>query len=379
MKSSPAQTSLPADLSAAEARALVVAAQFGGEPAKDSATVLRRLGLLQLDALRRVDRAHRLTCLARMPATASVESVDGELWSTGPARAFETWVHAACLVPVEDWPLLRLARARTADRESKPAEAVCAEVLAIVNNSDHGVTIREIEAAGPRTDGWQWSERKRAAEHLLWCGELICSERRDNRRVYDLPEWRLSPEILRTELSREAILKTIATRVLDATGIATTQDVAVYYNLTTAEAAEGLERCGAHPVTVQGWPTQAWTLHKDPPPHQLLPQARLIGPFDNLIWDRDRTRRVHDFDYSFEAYKPAPKRIYGHYVMGVLDTDGLMLGRADLRRQASTLEVIRAFPEPQVDEANLAAALVTAVATLAAQMKITIPSVIDDA
>jgi hypothetical protein len=353
---------------------LVVAAQFGGEPAKDSARVLRRLGLLQLDALRRVDRAHRLTCLARMPANASVESVDGGLWSSGPARAFETWVHAACLVPAEDWPLLRLARAKTADRERKPDEAACAEVLAIVGGSEHGVTIREIEGAGPRTDGWEWSERKRAAEHLLWCGELICSERRGNRRVYDLPERRLPQSVLETELSREAILETIATRVLNATGVATTQDVAVYYNLTTAEAAEGLASCGANPVTVQGWPTPAWTLQKDPPAHQLLPEARLIGPFDNLIWDRDRTRRVHDFDYSFEAYKPAHKRVYGHYVMGVLDTHGRMLGRVDLRRQAGALEVIRSFAEPEVDEAHLAAGVASAVAILTAQMKDVIPS-----
>ncbi len=363
--------SAPADLGAAEARALVVSAQFGSELAHDSATVLRRLGLLQLDALRRVDRAHRLTCLARMPAAASVAAVDGLLWSAGPARAFETWVHAACLVPVEDWPLLRLARARTANREDRPPDTVCAEVLAIVGNSEHGVTIRELEAAaGPRTDGWQWSERKRAAEHLLWRGELICSERRNDRRIYDLPERRLGPEVLRTELSREAILETIARRVLGATGIATTQDLAGYYNLTVADAAEAMEHCGATQLTVEGWLTPAWTLHTDLPPerHRLLAEPRLIGPFDNLIFDRARTRRVHDFDYSFEAYKPAAKRVYGHYVMGLLGTDGRMLGRVDLRRLAGSLEVIRSFPEPGVDDASLADGLATAVGVLTAQL-----------
>lgn len=361
----------PADLSAVEARALVVSAQFGRAPAEDSATALRRLGLLQLDALRRVDRAHRLTCLARMPADASVEAVDGQLWSAGPARAFETWVHAACLVPVEDWSLLRLARARTANRDDRPPYAVCAEVLAIVGDSEHGVTIRELEATGSRTDGWQWSEQKRAAEHLLWRGELICSERRNDRRIYDLPERRLSPEILQTELSREAILETIARRVLAATGIATAQDLAVYYNLTTADAAEALECCGAIQLRVEGWPQPAWTLRTDLPPSrsQLLPEPRLIGPFDNLIWDRDRTRRVHDFDYSFEAYKPAAKRIYGHYVMGVLDTDGRMLGRVDLRRQGKGLDVIRTFPEPGITDARLTAGVATAVSVLTAQMQ----------
>ena len=214
---------------------MVVLAQFGNEPALDSATVLRRLGLLQLDALRRVDRAHRLTCLARMPADASAQSVDGQLWSSGSARAFETWVHAACLVPVEDWPLLRLARARTASRERKPAESVFAEVLAIVKDSEHGVTIREIEAAGPRTGGWEWSERKRAAEHLLWCGELICSERRGNRRVYDLPDRRLTPSgPANRAIARNHPRRPSPPGSSNATGVATTQDVAIYYNLTTS-------------------------------------------------------------------------------------------------------------------------------------------------
>ena len=361
----------PADLSAAEARALVVSAQFGDGPAEDSAAVLRRLGLLQLDALRRVDRAHRLTCLARMPVDASVAAVDGRLWSAGPARAFETWVHAACLVPVEDWPLLRLARTRTANREDRPPDAVCADVLAIVGDSEHGVTIRELEAATARTAGWQWSERKRAAEHLLWRGELICSERRNDRRIYDLPERRLSPALLHTELSREAILETIARRVLHATGIATIQDLASYYNLTATDAAEAMECCGATQLSVEDWPTPAWTLRTDLPPehHRLLPEARLVGPFDNVIFDRARARRVHDFDYSFEAYKPAAKRVYGHYVMGVLDTDGRMLGRVDLRRLAGSLEAIRSFPEPGVDDASLAAGVATAVAVLTAQMQ----------
>lgn len=368
----PVHTTRPAaDLSAAEARALAVSSQFGNAPAEDSSTVLRRLGLLQLDALRRVDRAHRLTCLARMPADASVGAVDGLLWAAGPARAFETWVHAACLVPVEDWPLLRLARTRTANRDDRPPDAVCAEVLAIVGDSEHGVTIRELEAAGARTDGWQWSERKRAAEHLLWRGELICSERRNDRRIYDLPERRLSPALLRTELSREAILETIARRVLTATGIATAQDLAVYYNLTNADAAEAMEHCGATQLTVEGWPAPGWTLRTDLPTnrHQLLPEPRLIGPFDNLIWDRDRTRRVHNFDYSFEAYKPAAKRVYGHYVMGVLDTDGRMLGRVDLRRQGNALDVIRSFPEAGNANASLASGAATAVSVLTAQMQ----------
>jgi uncharacterized protein len=120
-----------ADLSAAEARTLAVRASIGDGNTTNALHVLRRLGILQLDPLRRVDRAHRLTCLARMPATASAAAIDTDLWNPGPARVFETWVHAACLLPIEDWPLLRLHRERALRRTNPPSDQVCDQVLAI--------------------------------------------------------------------------------------------------------------------------------------------------------------------------------------------------------------------------------------------------------
>ena len=46
-----------------------------------------------------------------------------------------------------------------------------------------------------------------------------------------------------------------------------------------------------------------------------------IGPLDNLIWDRDLIRWLFEFDYTWEVYKPAAQRQYGHYVLPVLYGD----------------------------------------------------------
>jgi uncharacterized protein YcaQ len=51
------------------------------------------------------------------------------------------------------------------------------------------------------------------------------------------------------------------------------------------------------------------------------PLAAFIGPLDNLIWDRDLVRWLFDFDYTWEIYKPAVQRKYGHYVLPVLYGD----------------------------------------------------------
>ena len=51
------------------------------------------------------------------------------------------------------------------------------------------------------------------------------------------------------------------------------------------------------------------------------PQAAIIAPLDNLIWDRQLTLWIFDFDYIWEVYKPKAKRQYGYYVLPVIYGD----------------------------------------------------------
>jgi uncharacterized protein YcaQ len=343
-----------------EARRLAMTASIPAVSLPDSAAVLRHLGLLQLDPMTRVDKAHRLTCLPRMPAQSTADDIDGPLWSDGAATAFEAWVHAVCLLPAEDWPLLRLSRERARASPGRAPASVLQDVRAIVAAHPAGAIISDIEQPGAATKGWDWSARKHAAEHMLRTGELICSARRGGKRVLDLPERRLPARLLDAHPSREEILAALATKALTAMGIATAADVATHYNLTRAAASEGLQIAGAQPVTVAGWDAQAWTLRGSAEARAAWPREPvLIGPFDNLIWDRGRVRRVFGFDYLFEAYKPPAQRKFGCYVLALL-ASGQFLGRADMRRDGSTLHVIAQHPEAGTDPAEFTAALDTA-------------------
>lgn len=46
--------------------------------------------------------------------------------------------------------------------------------------------------------------------------------------------------------------------------------------------------------------------------------ARLLAPLDPLIYDRRLTARLWDFDYTWEVYTPAAKRVRGYYALPVL-------------------------------------------------------------
>jgi uncharacterized protein YcaQ len=50
-------------------------------------------------------------------------------------------------------------------------------------------------------------------------------------------------------------------------------------------------------------------------------RARLLAPFDPVVWDRDRFEILWGWTYRFEAYTPAHKRERGYYALPLLWRD----------------------------------------------------------
>ena len=102
-------------LGPAEARRAALAAQGFTDP-RPSGTptrrhlsrVLGRIRLLQLDSVNVVVRAHYAPVYSRLGAYPR-ELLDHAAWAHSPHRPrllVEYWAHEACLLPVQDWPLL---------------------------------------------------------------------------------------------------------------------------------------------------------------------------------------------------------------------------------------------------------------------------------
>lgn len=328
--------------------------------------VLHRIGLFQMDPLTRVARAPVLTCAARLPAHTAV-GIKGALWPTEKAPAvFETYTHAACVMPIELWPLFEGHRARARSRPDSPPADVRKRVRELVVDSDHGRTIRELQHDDHTGRGWGWSTTRRAAEHMVWRGELACTARRNGERVLDLPERAVPSLLLGISPTPEACVSSLVARALDALAVATTEDVAAYYNLPLAQVADALNERGYARVPIEGWAERAWAL--DPPAPEIRDdRPRLIGPFDNLIRDRERTRRLFDFDYMFEAYKPAARRTFGAYVLAVLVGDNLV-ARVDVHRDGLVLVLNRIFTEQNHDQEWCRSQAIEATRALAVQL-----------
>jgi uncharacterized protein len=118
---------------------------------------------------------------------------------------------------------------------------------------------------------------------------------------------------------------------------------------TRAVAHELVEMGELRPARVEGWKEPAF-IHKEAESPVTLDCCALLSPFDSLSWGRDRTKRLFDFEFSFELYVPLKKRQYGYYVMPILAGDRL-LARVDLKvdRKRSALLVPGAFTEHGTD------------------------------
>ena len=88
------------------------------------------------------------------------------------------------------------------------------------------------------------------------------------------------------------------------------------------------------------------TLEAAPKPTARL---RILNPFDPLIRDRARLKRLFGFDYRIEIFVPAAKRQYGYYIYPLLEGSRL-IGRIEITsdRKSASLHVKRIWTEPDV-------------------------------
>jgi uncharacterized protein YcaQ len=328
-----------AALSADDARRLALAAQrLIGAPDRRAgvAGVVRTLGAVQLDTISVLARSHELVAYARLGPVGR-QRIETAYWGGG---CFEYWAHAASILPLSEWPLFAFRRRRTAivyrDRGKRLA-SVCKEILTRVG-SEGPMTVTDLGGARKSTYWWDWSDVKLAAEHLLAVGQLICARRTGWRRVYDLPERVLPPEILHDDLADDACKRELLLTAGRALGVATATDLRDYFRLGNADTVRLLPETGLVPISVEGWGAAAWA-----DPDQLargLPRGRhrvtMLSPFDSLVWDRKRTARVFGLDHRLEAYVPKDLRQHGYFAMPVL-AGGQLIGRVDPARVNGTL------------------------------------------
>jgi uncharacterized protein len=311
--------------------------------------MLRRLGAVQLDTISVLARSHELVAYARLGAVPR-ERIERAYWNPRRPEAFEYWSHAACVLPIEEWPFYAFRRRAFAARGMRwhtVSEKVCDEVLARLR-SDGPLNATQLGGAKNGGPWWDWSQTKVAVEWLLDTGHVICARRTGWRRVYDLPERVLPPELLDADPTDAECIERLVAVAARALGVVTRADLADYQRLRfggpghAISLEETAAAAGLTPVEIAGprggpaipaWADPAALASASGPGRH---RVTLLSPFDSLIWDRKRTLRMFGFEHSLEAYVPRAKRVHGYFTMPLL-ARGRLVGRVDPARSGRTL------------------------------------------
>lgn len=326
------------------------------------------VGLIQIDSVNVLVRSQEMPLFSRLGNHPRSLIPD----ATASGELFEYWCHEASHLPVKMHPLLRwrMEEARNGSmwpgiqRIAKSKPKLVNEIRERIYNEGPLVAGDVRTRTGAKGSWWDWDEGKAILEYLFWTGEITAQRRAsDFARVYHAPHNVISEEILKLptptqgQARRELLLL-----AAQSTGIGTATDLFDYHRQKAQQArpyltelvAEGL----IEQVCVEGWGQPAYMLPTAKQPRAISTRA-LVSPFDSLVWCRPRIERLFDFHYRIEIYVPAPKRVYGYYVLPFVLGDQIV-ARVDLKadRQAGELLVHGAFSEDNVDLKYVASELI---------------------
>lgn len=345
-------------------RGLMIAAQGLHYDPQSPATkqsvrsMIRRMHVLQIDSIHVIARSPYLVLWSRLgdydPNWLDDLLAEGVL--------FEYWSHAACFLPIEDYPLYQSAVWMSGrvqpwlDENPEIAEMVLNHVR--INGETRSADFK-------RTDGqtggwWNWKEEKTALECLFYTRKLMVRKRDNFHRVYDLRERVLPnldklPDVSLANAHDQFVLNT-----MQALGVTKAEWIADYFRLSKTDANAALKRLEEQSrvmmVEVDGWETPGY-IHPDnrewveSVAKGDIPRSRttFLSPFDPLVWDRERALDLFGFDYKIEVYTPEPKRKYGYFTLPILYNNAL-IGRLDPKahRKEGIFEVKTLHLEPGV-------------------------------
>jgi len=340
--------------------------RYSGLSGTESA--LRQMQALQLDPLVMVARSQDIAMYGR------VLDYKPELlykMAYGKRKAFDYggWL---MMYPMHEFPYWRLHMKRRKERGLRwehfthPPKEVVKFVLDELREKGP-LGNRDIE--GDAIKVWSYRGRKETSVTLfyLWLtGEVMIANRKGFDRIYDLRE-RVVPKEFDYAAPVDESEDFFAMKHIAFHGIARENSLKTdlsYYIQRKVEAKEAkahierlIEKGEVARVQVEGFSENFLILNSDQPHLSALEAGRVpkawkpkgattdeevtfLAPLE-IVSARGRAKRVFDFEYVWEVYKPAHQRKWGYYTLPILYGDDLV-ARLDpkLDRTTNTLHIL---------------------------------------
>ena len=377
----------PLALSAEATRRIAVATSLLGakvpRPKDDGHAILsvvRHFGTLQLDPTRTVERTHLLVLWSRL-GKYDRAALDRVLW-----RERRLLEHNAHYVPIERLPELRYEAGPWISRW----DGVSGWIR--TNQAFHDSILAQLRDRGPLQSrdiddsmivkGWEstgWTHGRnttRMLEFMAKALEVLVAGREGQERLWDMPERVIPADAPTNTLDDEAYAVRRVEEAMRRFGVADLAQIKTRtYWVEKAILPRTIERLVEEgrliPVSLPTNPRKrpAWATPEALAVADSTQTSRttFLSPFDPLIYDRERTLNVFDFDYKLEMYVPKAERQFGHFTLPVVH-DNELVGRLDseVDRKANVLVVNRLSWEDRQPKAAARVAVDAAIAELAA-------------
>lgn len=349
----------PLSISPSEARQLVLSSQLLNTPATNTnpltytQQVIEQLGYIQIDTISVIERAHHHTLWTHNPAY-QPQHLEQLLEQK---QIFEYWSHAAAYLPMRDYRFSLWRKqgfisgqlTHWYERDHKLIHEVLTRI-----RTEGPLMAKDFDKTEKAAD-WQSQPSKRALEYLFMQGDLMIPYRKNFHKVYELTERVLPANIDTRPPTEQEYVDYLILHYLRAQGLAQEADFGHLIKGIKPKLKQAVKRLLAagqiHELKLN---QQTWLSSTDN--LQLLDQTpktqlKILSPFDNLVIQRDRLRRLFDFDYQIECYVPEAKRKYGYFVLPIL-WQGALVARMDCKaeRKERRLVIHRIWTETKLQQ-----------------------------
>jgi uncharacterized protein YcaQ len=359
------------EVSLGEARRFVLDVQGlrTDKPSKSVMNVANRIHNIQIDTISVVSRSHNLIVFNRFS-----KYNEGNIWKLQKeGRLFEYWSHAACLMPMETYPFYVWRRSFFPEELWSSFRKWGAENKDIIEQvykkvKEEGVTnSASVGERKTKSDGWwDWKIEKRALEYLYTTGRVMVSYRKNFQKQYDLAERVIPPGTTTEPLSNDEAAEFVVETTLRSIGMGSHQDMRTYLGRLPARKLWNGKRTEVESylnqkvsdgriveTSIDGLKDRYFVLKENAKKlssaTQQIPDdtpVKILSPFDNITRERHYPSQIWNFDYKIECYVPEPKRVYGYFVLPILDGTDLA-GRMDAKvhRKRGLLEIKKLYLE----------------------------------
>ncbi len=326
------------------------------------AAIIERLGFVQIDTIRVIARAHDHILWTRRQNYR--ETMLDDLMKR--RMAFEHFTHDASIIPIEFYPnwrrqfdRMRKQVEKSRWRDYMPSKKECEKILKRVEDEGPLSTKHFGAARSKSNHAWARPPHKFALDYFWYAGILATCHRRNFIKHYDLAERVIPAKQRKKKISDTRQVDWLCTNALERLGFASEGDIQRFWDAVdlgevkawTKKRQENIVEVEVKCADGGIYKASAFENIEDRLQQLKAPTSRLriLNPFDPVIRDRNRLKRLFGFDYRVEMFTPAAKRQYGYYVYPMLEGDRFV-GRVEAKanRKADKITVENLWWEPGV-------------------------------